>query len=111
MPGVLAEGDEMTFRKYRAVPTIVNGIRFASKAEARRYSELSLMEKAGKISGLQLQPSFKFPCGVSYRADFAYEENGLPIVEDVKGMRLPLFNAKEKMFRFHYPKIEFRITK
>lgn len=101
----------MTWSKYRAVPTVVNGIRFASKAEARRYQGLLLMEKAGKISGLQLQPSFKFHCGVSYRADFAYEENGLPIVEDVKGMRLPLFNAKAKMFKFHYPKMELRITK
>src|SRR3990167_2292221 len=33
--------------KYGAVPTVVDGIRFASKKEARRYSVLRLLEKAG----------------------------------------------------------------
>jgi hypothetical protein len=62
--------------KYAAIPTIVDGIRFASKKEARRYTELKLLERAGEITCLELQP--KFPCVVNgkkvctYIADFAY---------------------------------------
>lgn len=48
----------MARSKYRAKPTTVDGIRFASQKEARRYSELKLLERAGKIGGLLLQPSY-----------------------------------------------------
>jgi hypothetical protein len=40
--------------KYHAQPTVVDGIRFASKAEARRYGELMLLMKARVIWGLTL---------------------------------------------------------
>lgn len=43
----------MSPHKYHAKPTTVDGIRFASKAEARRYSELRLLEKAGEIKNLE----------------------------------------------------------
>ncbi len=43
--------------KYRAQPTIVDGIRFHSKGEARRYQELRLLERAGEITNLELQPA------------------------------------------------------
>lgn len=36
--------------KYKAVRTEVDGYKFASKAEARRYAELKLLVKAGEIS-------------------------------------------------------------
>jgi len=41
--------------KYGNVHTEVDGIRFPSKAEARRYSELRLLEKAGEIRDLVCQ--------------------------------------------------------
>lgn len=44
--------------KYGAVRTTVDGVTFASKAEARRYAELKLLEKAGEIQRLRLQPTF-----------------------------------------------------
>lgn len=44
--------------KYGAKPTVVDGIRFASQKEARRYQELKLLVKAGEIGGLLLQPSY-----------------------------------------------------
>lgn len=40
--------------KYHAQPTLVDGIRFASRKEAARYRELCLLERAGEIQGLQL---------------------------------------------------------
>ena len=95
--------------KYRAKPTTVDGVRFASKKESRRYAELKLLEKAGEIRGLEIQPSFDllvpvrtdearmamvkalargkgFSCahekvGV-YRADFRYQQKTLSASEN-----------------------------
>lgn len=44
--------------KYNAVRTTIDGHTFASKAEAKRYGELRLLEKAGEIERLELQPKF-----------------------------------------------------
>lgn len=97
--------------KYGAIPVVVNGIRFASKREGARYFELCLMEKAGKISDLVLQPVFKFDCGIKYKADFAYTENGNRVYEDVKGFMPPAFKLKMKMFKHHFPSVDLRIIK
>ena len=90
--------------KYRAVRTVVDGITFASKAEAARYGELKLLEKAGKIIGLQLQPSFVLLAGDGktkvgrYVADFGYIDVKRGAVwEDVKGVRTPVYRLKKKM--------------
>ena len=48
--------------KYSARPTEVDGIRFDSKAEARRYTELRTLEKAGEISHLELQAALRHHC-------------------------------------------------
>ena len=81
--------------KYRNRKTIVDGIKFDSKAEAKRYIELKLLQKNGLITNLQLQPRFELQPGyknnkgeniraITYKADFSYIENGKMIVEDVK---------------------------
>ena len=90
--------------KYRAVPTVVDGIRFASKREARRYGELKLLEKAGKISELDLQPRFKILIGdeliCTYVADFDYvDENDDHVVEDVKGVKTAIYRLKAKLMK------------
>lgn len=56
----------MSFRKapkYRAKPTVVDGFRFASQAEARRYKELLLLGQAGQVRNLELQPRFDLHVG------------------------------------------------
>lgn len=101
--------------KYRAVPTTVNGFRFASKAEARRYQELLLLGKAGEIRNLELQPRFAITSAgqrvAEYVVDFRYEErfflktsDGAPlgwswrdVVEDVKGVKTPVYRLKKKL--------------
>ena len=100
--------------KYGAVPTVIDGIRFASKAEARRYQELKMLEKAGEIKGLELQPKFPLmvpECGSGfdvrigdYIADFRYREGpkGILKIEDVKGMDLPLGKWKRKHTEAQY---------
>ena len=97
--------------KYNAIPTYVNGIRFASKREAARYGQLLLRLQAGEITDLTLQPAFKFPCGIKYIADFKYTEKGKVVYEDVKGMEPPAFRLKMRCFKYHYPAEDLRIVK
>lgn len=106
--------------KYAAVPTVVNGFRFASKAEARRFQELLLLGMAGQIRNLELQP--RFPLVVDgeriavYVGDFRYDEmiygpaydSRRDVVEDVKGMRTPVYILKRKLFQAQHPSITFR---
>jgi Protein of unknown function (DUF1064) len=88
--------------KYRARPTIVDGIRFASAAEARRYGELKLLLWSGQITDLQLQVPYRLEvngCLVgTYRADFVYTDSGGGLhVEDVKGFATRLYKLKKKL--------------
>lgn len=107
----------MARSKYHAKPTIVDGIRFASKAEARRYQELKMLEKAGRIRNLKLQPKLPlvfYPAGASrrvvnvgsYIADFWYlaVDGGVerPVLEDVKGVKTPVYRLKKKMVEAIY---------
>jgi hypothetical protein len=89
--------------KYRAVKTVIDGIVFHSKKEARRYMQLKLLERAGEISNLELQPIYEFTLADKkifiYKADFSYldrKTNEL-IVEDVKGYKTPVYRLKKKL--------------
>jgi hypothetical protein len=97
--------------KYKAKKAIVDGITFASQAEAKRYIDLKMLEKAGYIKDLILQPSYILAPSVvlngrkkpalKYIADFAYtDDKGLNYtVEDVKGMMTPLFRVKQHLMK------------
>ena len=68
--------------KYRNKKVIVDGKEFDSKKEGNRYKELRLLERAGEISNLELQPRFllqdsfkkneKTYRKIEYVADFMY---------------------------------------
>ena len=88
--------------KYFARPTIVDGIKFASAKEARRYGELKLLEKAGKISALELQPRYKLVIEETYVGDFRYLENGETIIEDVKGYLTAAYKRKRKAMKIQH---------
>lgn len=84
-----------------------DGINFASKREAKRYQDLKLMERAGEISGLNLQ--VKMPVTMNgvhicfYIADFAYsDKQGNAIVEDCKGFRTDVYKLKKKLVEAQY---------
>lgn len=90
--------------KYGARKTVVDGITFASAKEARRYGELRLLERAGQISKLELQP--KYPMVINgwkictYFGDFRYRvKTGETITEDTKGVRTREFEIKRKLMR------------
>lgn len=108
--------------KYNASKKVVDGIKFDSKNEARRYSELKLALKAGAIKKLELQPEFVLQEGfnfhgkkiraIKYKADFKYiNQDGHEIIEDVKGLPTPVYLLKKKMLFFRYPEINFREIK
>lgn len=98
--------------KYNNTKTTVDGIRFDSKREATRYSQLKLLERAGLITDLVLQPRFelipKYEINgrkirkTEYVADFQYVENAEIIIEDVKGMKTEVYKIKKKLFEFKY---------
>ncbi len=89
--------------KYRARRCVVDGITFPSMREARRYRALRLLEQAGQILNLQLQPVFELhaPGGqrvCRYVADFRYivASTGETVTEDAKGMKTPVYRLKKK---------------
>ena len=104
--------------KYRAIKTVVDGITFDSRKEGRRYRELRLLEKAGVIKDLCLQPHFllqeaykkngKTVRKIEYIADFSYYdlEKDKFVVEDVKGLKTDVYRLKKKIFEFKYPDLE-----
>ena len=100
----------MSYSKYKNVKVKIDGIKFDSKRESERYSELRILEKAGLISNLVLQPRYelqskfshngKAEMAIYYIADFSYSDKTEEkiIVEDVKGMETDVFKLKRKMF-------------
>ena len=108
----------MAYNKYGNVKIKVDGHTFDSKKEADRYYELKLMQRAGMITDLELQPEYILQEGfkkggktwrpIIYRADFRYkDERGNVVVEDVKGFRTKEFEIKQKLFEYKY---EERLT-
>lgn len=90
--------------KFRAVPTDLDGIKFASKAEARYYAQLKLRQAAGEVVFFLRQTPFHLPGGVKYVADFLeFHADGTCHVVDVKGMETPAFRAKRKQVEALYP--------
>lgn len=116
--------------KYHAKKVKEDGVVYASKKEHRRYCELKMLERAGKISNLRTQVKYelipsqweeietdevyvrgsktgqkkkKKKCveqGVSYIADFVYCEGDKEIVEDAKGMRPSDYVIKRKLMLY-----------
>jgi len=76
--------------------TVVDGITFDSRREARRYGKLMLLQRAGVVLRFELQPDFTLQPGyrgkdgrwvrpIKYRADFRiWWASGAVTVEDVK---------------------------
>src|SRR3972149_3346468 len=94
--------------KYHARAVNLDGYRFASQAEAARYRELKLLEQAGKIMGLLVHPRYRLDVnGVKicdYEADFAFQTSlgAQLVVEDVKGIRTPVYKLKRKLMYARY---------
>lgn len=96
--------------KFRNKPTVVDGIKFSSKKEAKRYSILKVCQEMGEIKDLECHPTFplfvwQFDGGhnevkkplfspdnrqIKFIGDFRYNERTVDgewevVVEDCKG--------------------------
>ena len=90
--------------KYGNTKIRVDGRLFDSKAEAARWQELQLLERAGEITELERQveyeliPKQKGERAVKYIADFRYiDHEGNTVVEDTKGVKTQVWIIKRKM--------------
>jgi len=88
--------------KFGAVKTVVGGISFDSKAEARRYLDLKMLQDAGIITDLDRQVPFSIEINgrkiCKYLADFTYKTAaGEDRIEDVKGYVTPVYRLKKKL--------------
>jgi hypothetical protein len=100
--------------KYGATRVTIEGEKFDSKREARRWQQLLTLERLGKIMQLQRQPSYpieiasrvvRYDSGrpMIYRADFRYlDADGILHVEDAKGVDTPASKIKRALVRAIY---------
>jgi hypothetical protein len=92
--------------KYGATKTMLDGITFDSKREAAYYSELKIREKAGEVTGVEMQRPFALlgnngTLMATFRADFCFWDNtaGRFRCIDVKGFDTPVGKLKRKMMK------------
>lgn len=92
--------------KYRNRKVVVDGFTYDSEAEADYCERLKLREKAGEISGLELQRPFAIPAPngeviTVYKADAVFWDHVADRfrVIDVKGVETPVFKLKRKLMR------------
>lgn len=84
--------------KYGNRKTEVDGVVYDSAREAKRHSELALMQKSGEILSWAEQVVFLLPGGIKYRADFVIlNKDGTWAVEDAKGMRTKEYKLKKRL--------------
>lgn len=112
-------GKKACGNKFHAEKTVVDGIEFDSAKEARRYSDLRLMEIAGEICDLSRQVEYELipkqtrsdgtaERAIKYLADFVYTRcaDCETVVEDVKGYKMgaaySVFVIKRKLMLWRY---------
>lgn len=94
----------MIKHKYRATSTTLDGIKFSSKKESIRYSNLKFLQKSGDVLFFLRQVPFHLPGNVKYVCDFmVFWTNGDITIEDVKGFKTPIYITKRKIVESLYP--------
>jgi hypothetical protein len=102
--------------KYNAVRTVIDGFKFDSIAESKRYQSLKLLKLAGEITDLEIHPKYDLhvadyetgePVLIGrYIGDFSYfTREGEFILEDVKSpitRKHPLYRWKKKHVEAEY---------
>lgn len=85
-------------RKYRNIPTEVDGKKYPSRREANRHVEIDRMWRAGEIAAYAEQVRYRLPGGIIYIADFVLLYcDGMYCVEDAKGVRTKEYKLKKRL--------------
>jgi predicted nuclease of restriction endonuclease-like RecB superfamily len=97
--------------KYKAIRTVIDGIKFDSKAEAEYYLYLLQEKKLGLINEIEFHPKvYLTKSKILYVSDFLVTEGDKKYYIDVKGMQTPVFRLKLKLWK-HYGAGELRLVK
>lgn len=115
--------------KYNSKKVVVDGIKFDSETEGKRYLTLKQAQDDGLISDLELQPQYiilpaikgtrlkhfkRIPDRIEeytiqqplkYTADFRYIKDGQVVVEEVKGSKWSIsrdYPLRAKMLRYFH---------
>lgn len=117
------EAEKPKKNKYGACKTKVGSTTYDSRKEASRGQALELLQKSGKIWGLEKQKRFNLidpflyhgmkVRGTYWLADFYYFDNEERcwVAEDVKSSatrKKPEYRIKMKLFMLKYPEIRFK---
>lgn len=90
--------------KYGAKKTTVDGITFDSKSEANYYIQACVLQKAGHLKILELQPKvYLTKAKILMKPDFLIEIDGMKIYVDVKGKPTPGFQLKARLWKHYGP--------
>lgn len=92
--------------KYHNIEESINNIKFDSKKEKQRFTELKMLQDTGEIRNLKLQHEFTLQGAytdvngeriraIKYIADFTYWRGNVFVIEDVKSEA----TAKDKTYR------------
>jgi hypothetical protein len=92
-------------RPFRAVATIVDGVRYDSKAEANRAATLELLRKAGEVRWWLRQFTVRLGCPENtYRLDFVVSlKDGRVHAEDVKAIETREFRRQKRLWKAYGP--------
>lgn len=115
----------MIYNKYGNHRCEYGGIKFDSKKELARYLDLLILERAGKVDYLKVQPKYiiqesftdnegKKQRPITYIWDFEYIDilTWRTVIEDVKAspkILTDVFKIKWKLVKCIYPHIQFVI--
>jgi len=99
-----APADQPVESKYHNIPTVEDGIRFASKAERNYYLRLKVRVASGEVAWFIRQVPFHLPGKTKYVADFLEVlADGRIRVVDVKGRETQMFKLKRRQVEALYP--------
>lgn len=107
--------------KYLSHKTVVDGITFDSKDEAKYYDTLKIRKYRGEIYNFELQPKFilvpafkkngKTYRSITYTPDFViYHNDGSKEYVDVKGMTTQQGELRIKLFNHFYRDLNLSIV-
>ena len=106
--------------KYGAKKTVLDGITFDSKMESRYYALLKILQRAGEVADIELQPKFELLprfkkygrtfSAITYKPDFLVRyTDGREELIDVKGKQSRDFSLRRKLFDSRYSDMTLRV--
>ncbi|NMF04546.1 DUF1064 domain-containing protein [Clostridium beijerinckii] len=107
--------------KYLSHKTVVDGITFDSKDEAKYYEALKIRRYRGEIQGFELQPKFTLIQGfkkdnktyraITYTLDFLiYHNDDSEEYVDVKGITTQQGELRIKLFHYFYRDLKLSVV-